>query len=81
MNASKRLEDKLHQAVAALTADLTHEEQVEAFKSVIRAAIKEWLDEKIRDFGWWSFKTVAALAIAALAYFVLTHSGWTYGGK
>lgn len=52
--------------------DLEEEQQ----KVVIKEAIKEWLQEKITEFGWWSLKTIGALAIAGVVYLALISSGW-----
>lgn len=48
-------------------------------KLAMRDAIKEWLDEKFAEFGWWSAKALAALVFAALIYFVLSQNGWHKG--
>jgi hypothetical protein len=41
-----------------------------------RAAIKEFLDEKFAQFGWFSIKSIGALALGALTYFILLAYGW-----
>ena len=45
-------------------------------KRVMKEAIKEWLDEQFARFGRWSFYGIAAAGLGALAYFLLTASGW-----
>jgi hypothetical protein len=52
------------------------EEQL-AIKEGAREAIKEFLDEKLAAFGWWSAKSLGALTLAALVYFILKMGGWT----
>ena len=48
----------------------------EDMKSAVKEAIKEWLDEKFAMFGRWGFTSLAALVLAALAYFILWANGW-----
>ena len=45
-------------------------------KSIVKDAIKEWLDEQATKFGKWSIRFVALSALGALSYFVLTSQGW-----
>ncbi len=45
-------------------------------KEVFKEALKEWLDEKFAAFGKWSAITLAAMALAALVYFILSVQGW-----
>lgn len=46
-------------------------------KRVFKDALKEWLDEKFSQFGKWSMGAFAAMALAALAYFILWANGWS----
>lgn len=39
-------------------------------KEIVKEALKEWLDEKFRDFGKWSAAAIAASALAAIVYFI-----------
>ncbi len=48
-------------------------------KAAMKKAIKEWLDEKFAEFGWFSFKMLGAAALAALTYFILSQNGWHKG--
>lgn len=48
----------------------------EETKILLKQALKEWLDEKISEFGWFALKTIGALAFAALVYFMLSMNGW-----
>lgn len=48
-------------------------------KKAMKTAIKEWLDEKFAEFGWFSAKTLLALALGALVYFILRQNGWHKG--
>lgn len=44
-------------------------------KIALKAALKEWLDEKLAEFGRWSIMTIGAAALVALTYFILKFSG------
>lgn len=46
------------------------------FKQAVKEAIREWLDERFSEFGKWSFHGMAAAAVVALVYFILTLNGW-----
>lgn len=48
----------------------------EAMKDAVKEALKEWLDEKFTTLGKWSLSSLAALALAALVYFILAMNGW-----
>lgn len=45
-------------------------------KAVVKLAIKEWLDEQAMIVGRWSFRFIALSTLGALAYFILTNTGW-----
>lgn len=45
-------------------------------KSVVKEAIKEWLDEQAMIIGKWSFRFILLSALGVLAYFILTSQGW-----
>lgn len=45
-------------------------------KRAMKAALKEWLDEKFAEFGWFSFKTLLAILLGALTLWVLHQNGW-----
>jgi len=45
-------------------------------KAIVKEAIKEWLDEEARRFGWWSLRMLASAAAAAIAFFILWSHGW-----
>lgn len=45
-------------------------------RAIVKAAIKELLSEYVAQFGWWSSRTLALLAIAALVLFILKVNGW-----
>lgn len=46
-------------------------------KEIVKEAIKEWLDDQVRDFGYWSVKVVAGALIALVLYLATKHTGWT----
>ena len=45
-------------------------------KEAVKEAIREWLDEKYRDFGRWSAHGLMAMALAGVVYLALIESGW-----
>ncbi len=45
-------------------------------KETLKAAMREWLDEKFAEFGRWSLHAILAAALVALTYLLLTQSGW-----
>lgn len=53
------------------------QERIDITKEALRQVIKEWLDERYRDVGRWSLRGILLLGFAALAYFILTHTGWS----
>lgn len=44
-------------------------------KALIKEAISEWLESKYAAFGKWTLHGMAAAALAATAYFLISH-GW-----
>jgi len=46
-------------------------------KEALKEALKEWLDEKFAELGRWSFRTLSALALGALVFFILKMNGWS----
>lgn len=55
---------------------MTPEEYKAMTKEAFKEASKEWMDAKFVQFGQWSLGTLAAIGVAALAYFILTINGW-----
>lgn len=51
-------------------------ERDEAMKAAVKEALKEWLDAKFTAFGKWALASIAAVALAALVYFILSAHGW-----
>ena len=45
----------------------------EEHKAIIKQAFKEWLDDKILEFGKWSLKTLGATVLGALLVFLVNH--------
>ncbi|SHH47088.1 hypothetical protein [Bradyrhizobium erythrophlei] len=45
-------------------------------KELIKEAIKEWMDEKVLQFGRWSLMTLACSGIFALVYFIMQMGGF-----
>jgi hypothetical protein len=45
-------------------------------KAVVKEAIKEWLNEKVTQFGWFSIKTIGYALFALLSYIWLSTHGF-----
>lgn len=45
-------------------------------KEALKEAIKEWLDDKILQFGKWSLGALASAGLFALVYFILSINGF-----
>lgn len=45
-------------------------------KAAMKEGLKEWLDEKFVELGKWSALSIAAMALAALTYFMIKVNGW-----
>jgi len=45
-------------------------------KTILKEALKEWLDEKVTQLGWYTIKTAAILILGAVTYFILVTNGW-----
>lgn len=45
-------------------------------KAALKEALKEWLDEKATQFGWFSFKAIGALMLAALVWGFISTKGF-----
>lgn len=56
-----------------MAPDFSRDEMKEVFKQ----ALKEWMDEKFKIFGYWSAMTIGAAALCALVYFIF----WVEGAK
>lgn len=37
-------------------------------KEVLKEAIKEWLDDQVKNFGWFAIKTILGLAVIGIVY-------------
>ena len=47
---------------------------IEERKSLFKLAITEWLNDRLAEFGWFSFKALAVLLITGIAYvYMMTH--------
>jgi len=46
-------------------------------KEIVKQAIKEWLNEKVAQFGWFSIRTIFYVFVAGLAYAYLITHGWS----
>lgn len=73
--------DKLDEALHVLEArEPPHGMSKAAWKRLLKEALREiiseWLDAKTIEFRKWSFRWLFAAGVAAVCYFILTHSGW-----
>lgn len=50
--------------------------QKQMFKDALKEGLKEWLDEKVLVFGWWSLSGLAAAALVFFAWGILVSHGW-----
>lgn len=48
-----------------------------AMKNAMKAALKEWLDDKFAEFGKWSAVGIACMILVVFAYFALKFAGWS----
>lgn len=55
---------------------MTSELDKELLKAAFKEGAKEWLNEKMQEFGWWTLKGIGAASIFALFYFILLMNGW-----
>lgn len=44
-------------------------------KDVVKEAIKEWLDDQVQKFGWFSLKTLGILALTGIVYLAFFGTG------
>ena len=51
----------------------------DAIKLVLKDALKEWMDAKYAEFGKWSVHAILAAALAALAYYLISHGHFDLG--
>ena len=43
-------------------------------KEIVKEAIKEWLNERVTQFGWFSLKTIGYALVALIGYlWLITH--------
>ena len=57
---------------------LTEEERKKFIKEAMKEAFKEYVNEKAQQFGRWSIRTLAFMALAALIFFILNVNGWQH---
>jgi len=51
-------------------------EEKQLLKDALREGAKEWLNEKMTELGWWTFRGIGAAGLFALFYFILHVNGW-----
>lgn len=45
-------------------------------KEIMKAAIREWLDDAFAEFGKWTLKGILALAFCGCVYLAMKGQGW-----
>lgn len=55
---------------------LLQDMQRREFKTLVKEAIKEWLDDQAAVVGKWSIRFFMLSVLGALTYFILTSQGW-----
>ena len=51
----------------------------EAMKKIMKAAIKEWLDEQFAKFGKWTALGITAMVLVLIAYGIVHINGVPWG--
>lgn len=44
-------------------------------KEVVKEAIKEWMGDQMKAFGWWTFKGLLSLAFGGACYLAAVKAG------
>ena len=65
-----------HGEQAEVVKEAIDQLQRREFKTLVKEAIKEWLDEQTNKVGKWPLRIIVGLVLAALVYFILTQHGW-----
>jgi len=47
----------------------------EQTKEVVKEAIKEWIDDRVKSFGWFAIRTLAGLVVAGILYLAFMGTG------
>jgi hypothetical protein len=55
---------------------MNKQEEKEVMKAAFREAAREYLDEAVTTFGWWSLRAIGGVVVIGLTYFLLTMLGW-----
>lgn len=71
-----KLGQRIEQATGVPLSATSRQERIDITKIALKEAIKEWMDERIKEVGRWSLRGIALATFGALIYFVLTHTGW-----
>jgi hypothetical protein len=50
----------------------------EAIKQALKEGIREWLDDQFKELGKWTFRGLAAGALAGIVWLMLVSSGWVH---
>jgi len=46
-------------------------------KEALKEALKEWMDDKLLQFGKFSIASIGIMGVVALVYFILKLYGWS----
>jgi hypothetical protein len=52
-------------------------ENVQLDKDVVKEALKEWLSERMAEFGWWTLKGIGYLIFGGFMYVWFATHGWS----
>lgn len=47
-------------------------------KEIVKQAIKEWLDEKAKEFGWWAIQKIAIAGLLSFLLWYITYRGYKF---
>lgn len=47
-------------------------------KELYKQAIKEWMDEKAADVGWWFIRTILTGGVAMIVYYWVVVRGYKF---
>lgn len=57
--------------------DNQHDEETKLLmKAAFKAAAKEYMEESVTIFGWWSLRALGGVIVIGLLYFLLSVMGW-----
>ena len=54
---------------------IAHQRKAEQ-KEIWKEVLTEWLEDRVRMFGWWSIRAITAAFLVGVLYLALISSGW-----